>query len=76
MPWEGDDKILDLVKGLCQKLNIASYNPTSILWRSEVPRKGRYGWIYETLPYDECKLERDTVILPENMRDQLEPRVA
>ena len=73
MPWEGDDEILNIVKGLCQQLNITSYNPTSITWNTEVARKGRFGWIFEPLPYDECVLRSNTVILPENMRDHLEP---
>src|SRR5215472_7922760 len=73
MPWEGDDKILNILRDLCQRLNINDYNPTSITWKSEVEKRGRSGPYYEMLPYDECILEKNTVMLPEDMREHIEP---
>jgi hypothetical protein len=72
-----DERILGITKELCQQLNIADYNPTSVSWSGTVLRgKSRYGPIYGTLPWDQCVLgnqETDAMILPEAMHDKVEP---
>jgi hypothetical protein len=75
MPFEGDDRILDISRELCQQLNITNYNPTSVTWRSDVQRgRTRYGTpIMGVLPWDQCVLAKNTMILPVNMRESLEP---
>jgi hypothetical protein len=75
MPFEGDDRILDISRELCQQLNITNYNPTSLTWRYEVQRgRTRAGTpIMGILPWDQCVLAKNTIILPVNMKEALEP---
>ena len=75
MPFEGDDRILDISRELCQQLNITNYNPTSVTWRFDVQKgRTRAGTpIMRVLSWDQCVLAKNTIILPVNMREALEP---
>ncbi len=77
MSSDGDERILEITRELCQQLNITDYNPTSVSWTSTVLKgKSRYGPIYGILPWDQCvpgNKETDSIILPEGMRGKVEP---
>ncbi|HVH15621.1 MAG TPA: hypothetical protein VNA15_07895 [Candidatus Angelobacter sp.] len=73
MPYEGDDKILQITSELRQQLNVTNYNPTSVTWKYEVAKRTRYGFVMRVLPWDQCVPDRNTVILPDSVRDKLEP---
>jgi hypothetical protein len=75
MPFEGDDRILEISRELCEQLNITNYNPTSVTWRSDIQRGRTRGGtpIMGVLPWDICVLAKNTIILPAHMREELEP---
>jgi hypothetical protein len=75
MPFEGDDRILETYRELCQQLTITNYNATSVTWRSDIQRGRMKGGtpIMGVLPWDICVLSRNTIILPLHMREELEP---
>jgi hypothetical protein len=75
MPFEGDDRILDISRELCQQMNITNYNPTGVTWRYDVQTgRTRAGTpIMRALSWDQCVLAKNTIILPVNMREALEP---
>ena len=75
MPFEGDDRILETFRELCQQLTITNYNATSVTWRSDIQRGRMKGGtpIMGVLPWDICVLSKNTIILPLHMREELEP---
>ena len=75
MPFEGEDRILETFRELCQQLTIRNYNATSVTWRSDIQRGRMKGGtpIMGVLPWDICVLSKNTIILPLHMREELEP---
>ena len=73
MSYEGDGEILEITKALCQQLNITNYNPTSVSWKTVIQKVIRGAKRQLVLPYDQCILLRDGLILPAAMKDRLEP---
>ncbi len=72
MSCEGDGEILEITKALCQQLNITNYNPTSVSWKTVIQKVIRGAKRQLVLPYDQCILLRDGLILPAAMKDRLE----
>lgn len=68
-PAAEEQRILEVVKELCQQLNIPKYNPVAVSWTAFVPR----GQVLAELPLDQCHLTWDQVMLPQAMRGKLEP---
>ncbi len=73
MSCEGDGEILEITKGLCQQLNITNYNPASVSWKTVIQKVIRGAKRQLVLPFDQCILLRDGLILPAAMKDRLEP---
>ena len=73
-PSQEDQKILDITHQLCQQLNIIDYNPSGVTWKYHVQRaRSKYGPIMGVLPWDQCVLGTDTIVLADSMRGRLEP---
>lgn len=64
-----EQKILEVVRDICQQLNIPNYNPVAVSWTTFVPTGGR---ALTELPLDRCHLTWDQVILPQAMKGKLE----
>ena len=72
MSNEQDREILKITKGLCQLLDITNYNPTSVTWQAVILRIVRGTRRYLVLPYDQCILLKEGLVLPAAMQEKLE----
>jgi hypothetical protein len=67
-----DQRILEITKELCQKLNISGINPDWVSWHGYAPSGSLLTGRLLTVPYDGCAFDDNTIVLPEGFRDQLE----
>lgn len=68
-----DQRILEITKDLCQKLNISSLNPDWVSWSGYAPRGSILTGRLMTVPFDGCAFDDNTIVLAEGFRDELEP---
>lgn len=72
---EPDEKILDITRQLCQRLDIPNYKPTTVHWRASLPSSGLRGskGRWAAWPHDKIMLARSTVALSSEMKTRLDP---
>jgi len=68
-----DQRILEITKDLCQKLDISSINPDWVTWAGYAPRGSILTDRFMTVPYDGCAFDDNTIVLAEGFRNELEP---
>ena len=68
---ERDQRILDITRELCSELGISKYNPSLVSWKMLYGLPGKKAT--PEFPPDDCTVRKDSVTLPESMRDKLEP---
>ena len=68
-----DQRILEIAKDLCQKLNISSIRPEWVSWSGYAPGGSLLTGRLMTVPFDGCVFDENTIVLAEGFRDQLQP---
>ena len=66
-----DQRILEIARDLPRRLSISTFNPDWVSWHDYAPERNLLGPVM--VPYDGCVFDDNTIVLPQETRDKLDP---